>query len=254
MKGVVGGSDQRLFNYTDEMDPLSAADAKVEELFPKHDHSKAKNSNDAIAQLYSFDNFRAAHNRNTRQGFLRPQLDRTGWSRLGERTNYTGWLQTSRQLRDQLGSKENIKKYMEDLMIPVPDQFLDLAYDASYERGIVPKDPYEGIGGVAVRQLAQDLQREAHGGKKLSREQRGQIAREAHQPIPSHDGSAAVKAMHDIRQAMEVGEKSGFPQQLDPDQLQSVADWIHSDHQAARDAAYALYKTANVPLPPSMSH
>jgi len=51
---------------------------------------------------------------------------------------------------------------------------------------------------------------------------------------------------------MEVGNKAGFPLQLDPDQLQTVSDWIHSDNDAARSAAYALYKTANVPLPPSM--
>lgn len=198
-KGVQGGTDKKLFDYTDDMDPLAAADATVDDLFPKHDHSKAKNSNDAIAQLYTFDNFRAAHNRNTKQGYLRPQMERSGWGRLGERTNYTGWLQTSRHLRDQLGSKENIQKYMEDLMIPIPDQFLDLAYDASYERGIVPRDPYEGIGGVAVRELAHDLHREAQGAPVLSRQQRGEIARGVHQPISSHDSTAAIKTMNDIQ-------------------------------------------------------
>lgn len=247
-----GGDDARLFNYTDAMDPLSAADAKVGDLFPKHDHSKAKDGNDAIAQVYSFDNFRAAHDRNTRQGFLRPQLTRSGWGRLGERSNYTGWLQTSRWLRDQLGSKENIDKFQEDLMIPVPDQYLDLSYDASYDRGIVPRDPYEGIGGVAVRELAADLEREADGAPRMSRQQRGDISKAVHQRIPLYDAAAAARVMREISKAIEVGNKGGFPQQMDPDQLRAVSNWIHSEHKDAQSAAYGLYKAANVPLPPSI--
>ncbi len=235
VNGVMGGKkqDPHLFNYTDAMDPLSAADAKVEDLFPMHDHAKAKDSNDAIGQLYTWDNFRAAQDRNSRQGFLRPQLDRTGWSKLGARNDYGGWLQTTRWLRDQLGSKENIKKFQEDLMVPVPEQFMDLSYNASYERGIVPRDSYEGIGGVAVRQLADDLQREKDGMPTADRHARGEVAREVHQNIPTQDARAAVKVMRDIRQAMEKGNQMGYPQLLSSDQLQTVSDWIHSQNTAA---------------------
>lgn len=250
------GDDPRLFDLTPEMDPFSEGDARPEDIFPHSDGSLPEDGNDAIARLYTFDNFRAAQARDSRTGYLQPVMTRNGWGRLGERTNYQSWLQGVQAVRDQIGAQRDVAKFVDDLMIPVPDQFLDVLTSEAERRGIQPLHHEEGIGGRAAFQLASEFEKETSGmipsSLRTTADERRVLTERAMQPIPRSTPAAALRTIRDIAAARaDAKRRKVYVPDPTPDHMQALADWVAVDADPMlTNEAYGLQAQVNLPLPP----
>jgi hypothetical protein len=255
-------------------DELDAKDIDIKDAFPAPagEGDAPKNGHEAVAAMYSYDNFRAAVDRDSGSGYLAPVYDRNGWSKMGARDPRI-WSQQMEALRDAYPKDMDLDELMGSQMVPVPDQFYDFMSQAAEVRGEpTGEDSYEGIGAAASGRLYEKLRREwedkkagrvgAGGPRKgTGAAEAATIIRDATQGIPmpppgaaappSAAAAAAAKTMAEIAGAIELGKRDGLAlPELSAAQLRSMAAWA-ARPGPARKAAVELSREAAVPLPPA---
>lgn len=119
-------------------DALDKKDAKIEDMFPLMDPSdKPKNGHEEVAAMYNFANFRAAHDRNSVAGWLRPVEQRQGWRRLGVRADMKTWRETMESLRQQMEGSDVAERFADDIFTPAEGGFLlDFLNDTARSKGL----------------------------------------------------------------------------------------------------------------------
>jgi hypothetical protein len=258
-----------LFNRTP--DELDAKDIDIKDAFPGQSDEAPKNGHEAVAAMYSWDNFRAAVDRDSGAGYLAPVYDRQGWSKMGARDPRI-WSEQIEALRDEFPKNMDLKELMDSQMVPVPDQFYDLMSSAAAARG-EPAD-YEdshGIGARASGRLYEKLQQEweeqksgrvgANGPRKgTGAAEAAMIVKDAVQSIPmppssaapsSAQASVATKIMAEIVAAHELAQRDGLAlPELSAAQLRAAAAWA-SRPGPGRKAALELASRTRTPLPPA---
>lgn len=245
--------NKELFNRTP--DELDANDIDPRDAFPLPAEEAPKNGHEAIAQMYSYDNFRASLDRSAPQGYLAPTYERQGFSKLGER-NMCLWKEQMKALRDQYPKNMDVHELMESMMVPVPEQFYDFLYAAAEERGIDGiQYGDEGMGARAAGSLYTHLDFEAKTGaapRKGSNLEGAHLVREAMQFISLTSRDEAIKAMQEITEARTEARAMGLalpPPEMK--QLVAVATWAVKNDPKVAPVVAALRKVLGVPLPPA---
>lgn len=255
--GALTSGDPRMFHHTDDLDPLSVHDASPEDLFPRVSDHPPQDGNEAIAQLYSFDNFRAAHARDSRAGYLQPQIQNQGWDNLGARGDLARWMQTAAWLSEDFAKMPDPYKMLDDMMVPIPEHYFDLAHTHATSRGVTPSGDYEGLGAQGARHYAQIRERELGRNKgniaHLTPAQRAQLVRDSMSVISTHSPSDAARAMRLVAAAHATARnhdvKIGAPSHA---QMAAASKWAASSDTEARNAATELVRLTNTPLVPSL--
>lgn len=154
---------QALFSRQD--DALDKKDAKLEDMFPLIDPSdKPKNGHEEVAQMYNFANFRAAHDRNSVAGWLRPVQQRQGWKRLGIRSNMKLWQETMESLRKEMEGSDVAHRFADDVFVPAEGGYLlDFMDETARSKGLAVDDYGDelGMGGRGSAMLHSHIKREA---------------------------------------------------------------------------------------------
>lgn len=237
-----------------QADPLDANDMSLADLAPLHPHRPPETSDEMLASMYTFDNFQAVNALKGAAGYLRPELTRMGWGRLGERRDYSRWLQSMRWLRDQYGSSDEMIKMINEGMVPLPPQFLDVMYDPALERGIVPSRGAEGIGACATCQLAEAAERATEGTvggtPRLARAEAAELMRVAQRGVPRGGSAAeAIRVMDSITGALQRLQRGRVAFKPTTEQMDAVSAWLNQQREPlAQQAAYRLFKASGLPL------
>lgn len=247
-------SNKELFHR--KPDELDARDIDVaRDAFPAPDDAPPKNGNEAIAAMYSFENFRAAMDRNGPAGYLAPTFERQGWSKLGARDPCL-WKEQMAALRDEFPKNMSLAELEDSMMVPIPDQFYDFFYSAAEARGI-PGMQYgcDGMGAPAAGRLYEALRDEWTEGKragpKVGSVEGAAIMRDSVQSIPLDNAQAALRAIGEIAAAREQAAKDRvLVPEPTPAQLQALANWSAAPGPV-RGAADKLARQLRMPLPPA---
>jgi len=255
MRTAQVGGNARMFHYTDAMDPLSANDLSIADLAPAYDHSPAKTSDDVISKMYTFDNVQAATARSGVSGYLRPEIDRSGIGRLGERRDYGRFLQEMRWRRDEFASSPDALDIVQKGLTGIPSQYLDVMYDAAVERGIQPSTSADGIGNYAAGRLAGALEAQLSGHAAhrtaLNASSAAALRTKAAQVISTTDAATAQRQMRDIGAAVLALRAGGSDYALSSAQGAAVSKWIHQGaNPSLQSTAYELNKTVGGILVP----
>ena len=268
--GSIGAvtSTPELFNRTP--DELDAKDIDVKDAFPAASDDAPKNGHEAVAAMYNWENFRAAVDRDSGSGYLAPIFERQGWSKMGARDPRI-WGEQMEALRDQFPKNMDLKELMDSQMVPVPDQFYDVLYQAAETRGEPTMEGCDGIGAAASGRVFEKLQREweeTKSGRMTSTGPRrgtgaaeaAGIIKEAVQsiPLPPSQGTASLaqaaaaeKVMDEIANARELAAKDGLAlPELSASQLRAAAAWA-AKPGPGRKAALQLAQRSRTPLPPA---
>lgn len=243
-------------------DALDAKDMDVaKDAFPKEDLSRPKDGHEAIAQLYNFRNFRAAHDLNSATGYLQPIYQRQGWKKLGDRNDMVAWQQSMDILKKEIAKSGDIDRLINDIFVPIPDQYLDFLYEAAAEKNISGNlGPELGIGGRAAAMLHEKTERELRGtatpkGRKVSQAEHAALIKEATQRIPK-SLDAGLNAMRGILRAHAMAKELGVDvPELDSEQLRTISEFKYSgagaSHKALTDVIEQLQMISSEPLPPA---
>lgn len=244
-------------------DHLDKGDIDIEnDAFPAKEHGAPANSHEAIMQQFTFKNLRHAHDLNAPQTYLAPSLDRgAGWKKLGMRTFPGQWEDATAKLREEIERSGNVEAYIDGLAGPVSEQYLDFLYSIAEESGVhAPHNGASvGMGGKAAGRLYSRRHNPDGSVKKpVRKDHSGHLAalNAINQSIPTTDAAAAAQVMRQIARArMEANSRRLDIPMMRSDQLQAVADWLHSGAVGAdspvKRAAHELSEIAGAPLPPA---
>jgi hypothetical protein len=244
-------------------DALDKKDMDVaHDAFPKEDLSRPKDGHEAVAQLYNFRNFRAANDLNSATGYLQPIYQRQGWKKLGARNDMVAWQQTMDILKKEIAKSGDVERLINDIFVPIPDQYMDFLYEAAAERNISGNlGPELGIGGRAAAKLHEREERELRGSarpmaRKVSQSEHAALIKEATQRIPMGSAEAGMRAMEGILRAHAMAKDLGVDvPELDSEQLRVIADYKYGGPAAANkklaEVIEALQMISSEPLPPA---
>jgi hypothetical protein len=257
---LVHYSGPNLFNQAP--DALDAKDIDVaKNAFPKEDLSKPKDGHEAVAQLYNFRNFRSAHDLNSATGYLQPIYQRQGWKKLGNRNDMVGWQQTMNVLKKEIAKSGDVDRLINDIFVPIPDQYLDFLYEAAAEQNISGNlGPELGISGRAAAKLHEKVERELRGSarpmaRKVSQAEHAALIKDATQRIPKM-AESGLRAMQGILKAHIMATDLGVDvPELDADQLRTISEFKYggaaASNKAIANVIEQLQMISSEPLPPA---
>jgi hypothetical protein len=141
----VHSGDPRLFDYTKDLDPLAKNDVDPRDIYPvlRGTGRPPKNSNEAIAQMYTADNMTKFVIKNRGWG---SETDRDGWKRYGPRRDLQHWAKIQNLHREHFAKHPERVLEIENSMAPSTEHALDMAIEPARRAGIIGQEQYPGSG------------------------------------------------------------------------------------------------------------
>jgi hypothetical protein len=238
----MGATNPGRANLFQQADQFDGKDVPIENLFPTGYGATPKDSNEALQQTYSFENFKRAHDIN-HLTFLTPINTRTGENRFGERRDPVRERERRRIVSAAIEESGDPEALAENMMIPLSEHFYDLLHETKRQRGFAvdPEDVanmnYSALGAGSQLSLTHRPFEHTPASAKTLHDKMSRA-------VSTSDWRQANADMSDLLDAAEQAKRGGMrPRPLEHHQLSSLAHWAHNEQ--SKGTQYLAQRVAN---------